>query len=55
MDDKKLAEELKALMSGDAEVDHGVADDFVAKVLRDSGYPELSITYLALCGGFWYA
>lgn len=53
--DKELAEEIKGLLSGDPEMDHGRCDDFVVTVLRDAGYPLLAETYDNMCNDFWYA
>lgn len=53
--DNELAKELKSKMCGDAEVDHGVADDFLIQVLRDAGYTELAQTLDDLTGDFWCA
>ena len=53
--DKELADELDSIMCGDKEIDHGVADEFIADVLKDAGYELLSAKYKKLCEDFWYA
>lgn len=53
--DKELADELQSMMTGDEEIDHNFADDFLVKVLRDAGYEKLAAKFEELSQGFWYS
>jgi len=53
--DEELANELQGMMTGDEEVDHGLADDFLTETLRGAGYEKLAAKFEELSQGFWYA
>ncbi len=47
--------ELIDKQSGDYEMQHVDADDFVAKILSDNGFPKLGEAYLMHTAEWWYA
>jgi len=43
--DKGLAENLRAKLTGDPEIDHPIADKFLCELLKQLDYPELVRTF----------